>query len=158
MKRPEQQLHRQIVQLLQVYQARGLLAFAHVPNGGYRSATEAGIFTSLGVVPGVADLLVWIKGGASVQFELKAPLAKMRLSPAQIDWIRLMADMGVAVHVVRSVDEVEAVLRDCGVPPVGTMAPGARQDALECAEPPGGYMGSPRPRPSHPAAVKSEIP
>lgn len=121
MRRPEQQLHRQVVQLLQVYQARGLLAFAHVPNGGYRTVTEAGIFTGLGVQPGVADLLVWMPGGRSVQFELKAPLAKMRLSPAQLDWMRLMTDMGVAVHVVRSVDEVEAVLRQCGVPPIGKL-------------------------------------
>jgi hypothetical protein len=123
MKRPEQQLHRAVVDLLQVYQARGLLAFAHVPNGGYRTPTEAGIFTSLGVVPGVADLLVWLPGGRSVQFELKAPLAKMRLSPAQIDWIRRMTDMGVAVHVCRSLDEIEAVLRDNGVPPVGKLSP-----------------------------------
>jgi hypothetical protein len=123
MKRPEQQLHRQVVQLLQVYQARGLLAFAHCPNGGYRTPTEAGIFSGLGVVPGVADLLIWLPGGRSVQFELKAPLAKARLSPAQLDWISRMADMGVAVHVCRSVDEVEAVLRDNGVPAVGTLSP-----------------------------------
>lgn len=121
MKRPEQQLHRQVVQLLQVYQARGLLAFAHCPNGGYRTPTEAGIFSGLGVVPGVADLLIWLPGGRSVQFELKAPLAKARLSPAQLDWISRMADMGVAVHVCRSVDEVEAVLRDNGVPAVGKL-------------------------------------
>jgi hypothetical protein len=121
MRRPEQQLHRAVVQLLQVYQNRGLLAFAHCPNGGYRSPTEAGIFTGMGVVPGVADLLIWMPYGQHAQVELKAPLAKMRLSPAQLDWIRRMADMGVAVHVCRSVDEVEAVLRDNGVPAVGTL-------------------------------------
>lgn len=149
MKRPEQQLHRQVVQLLQVYQGRGLLAFAHVPNGGYRTATEAGIFTSLGVMPGVADLLVWMPGGKSLQFELKAPLAKKRLSPAQLGWIGRMADMGVAVHVCRSVDEVEAVLRNCGVPPVGKIAaagPGGTLDAFEGQE---ATRANPHPRSSH---------
>jgi hypothetical protein len=134
MKRPEQQLHRAVVDLLQVYQNRGLLAFAHVPNGGYRTATEAGIFTSLGVMPGVADLLVWLPGGRSVQCELKAPLAKMRLSPAQIDWIRRMSDMGVAVHVCRSIDEVEAVLRDNGVPAIGKLSP--KPDARKSVDEP----------------------
>lgn len=136
MRRPEQQLHRQVVQLLQVYQARGLLAFAHVPNGGYRTTTEAGIFTGLGVQPGVADLLVWLPGGRSVQVELKAPLARKRLSPAQIEWIRRMADMGVEVHVCRSVDEVEAVLRDCGVPPLSRdQGPAAGQGVGTLDEP-----------------------
>jgi hypothetical protein len=162
MRRPEQQLHRQVVQLLQVYQNRGFLAFAHCPNGGYRTPTEAGIFTGLGVMPGVADLLLWLPGGRSVQLELKAPLAKMRLSPAQIDWIRRMADMGVAVHVCRSVDEVEAVLRAVGVPPVGQLSPGIAVGAAGGAlDAPGRHRGtltSPRPHPSHHSALKSEIP
>jgi hypothetical protein len=94
-----------------------------VPNGGYRPPTEAGIFTGLGVMPGIADLLIWTAGGKHVQVELKAPLAKRTLSPAQIDWIGRMADMGVEVHLCRSVDDVEAVLRDNGVPAVGKLSP-----------------------------------
>jgi hypothetical protein len=124
MRRPEEALHRQIVELLNVYEARGLLAFCHPYNGGYRTPAEAGIGTALGVKAGVPDLLIWLPYGKHVCVELKAPLAKARLSPAQIGWIRRMTDMGVAVHVCRSIDEVEAVLRDNGVPAVGQLSPG----------------------------------
>ena len=58
MRRPEEQLQRAVVDLLQVYQNRGLLTFCHVPNGGFRTKAEAG-GRALGVRAGVPDLLVW---------------------------------------------------------------------------------------------------
>jgi hypothetical protein len=122
MRRPEEALHRQVVELLNVYEARGLLAFCHPYNGGYRTPAEAGIGTALGVKAGVPDLLIWIPNSMFC-IELKAPLAKKRLSPAQFGWIGRMADMGVAVHVCRSLDEVEAVLRAMGVPAIGKLEP-----------------------------------
>ena len=45
------------MQLLRVYQSRGLLTFCHVPNGGWRNPVEAAALKALGTTPGVPDLL-----------------------------------------------------------------------------------------------------
>ena len=119
MRRREEQLHRAVVRLLQVYQSRGLLTFCHVPNGGWRTRTEAGVLKALGTKPAVPDLLLWLPGGGHFQIELKA--GNGRLSAHQAAWISRMTDMGVAVHVIRSLDGLEALLRAEGVPPVGTL-------------------------------------
>src|SRR4051812_16880821 len=129
--RPEEQLHRAIVQLLQVYANRGLLAFCHLPNGGRRSKVEAGVFKAMGTTPGVPDLLIWLPGGGHFQVELKA--GNGRLSAHQAAWVSRMTDMGVAVHVIRSLDGLEALLRAEGVPPVGTLAVAISADVQERA-------------------------
>jgi hypothetical protein len=118
--RLEEQLHRAVVQLLQVYQGRGLLTFCHVPNSGWRTRTEAGVLKAMGTTPGVPDLLLWLPGGGHFQVELKAGSGK--LSVHQAAWISRMTDMGVAVHVIRSLDGLEALLRAEGVPAIGTLA------------------------------------
>jgi hypothetical protein len=119
-RRPEELLHRAVVQLLQVYQNRGMLTFCHVPNGGWRKPTEAAALKALGTTPGVPDLLVWLPGGGHFQIELKAGSGK--LSVYQAAWISRMTDMGVAVHIIRSLDALEALLRAKGVPPIGKLA------------------------------------
>ncbi len=43
MNRPEEQLHRACADLLRLYEARGLLAFCHVPNGFGRTRAEAAL-------------------------------------------------------------------------------------------------------------------
>lgn len=113
--RPEEQLQRAVVQLLAIYEARGLLAFCHVPNGGWRSKAEAGAFVALGVRRGVPDLLVWALGGC---FGIELKSATGRLSAEQIAWRNTLASLGHRVYVCRSLDEVEAVLRIEGVPEV----------------------------------------
>lgn len=117
--KPEAVLQRAIVQLLAIYAGRGLLAFAHVPNGGYRLPSEAGMFRTFGVKAGVPDLLLWLPGGGHFGVELKATSRK--LSPAQADWHATMRALGHRVYVVRTVDELEAVLRREGVPSVGRL-------------------------------------
>jgi hypothetical protein len=118
--RPEEQLHRAVVQLLQVYQARGLLAFCHVPNGGWRKPTEAGRLKAMGTTPGVPDLLLWAADGRSFGIELKAGAGK--LSPAQAAWHDTVSSLGHRVYVCRSVDDVERCLRMESIPPVGKLA------------------------------------
>ena len=44
-----------------------------------------------------------------------------------------MTDMGVAVHVIRSLDGLEALLRAEGVPPVGALAVVTHADVQERA-------------------------
>src|SRR3954454_7983826 len=106
--RSEEQLHRAVVDLLRIYENRDLLAFCHVGNGGRRSKAEAGIFRALGVRAGVPDLLVWLPGGSGFGVELKAAAGK--LSPAQTFWHATLKALGHRVYVVRSLEEMEAVL------------------------------------------------
>jgi hypothetical protein len=119
MNRPEEQLQRAVVQLLGIYEARGLLAYCHVPSGGYRTPAEAGIFHAMGVRRGVPDLLLWTPHGQSFGVELKA--GRGTLSDAQVLWHSTLASLGHRVYVCWSVDEVEAVLRLEGVPVVGKL-------------------------------------
>jgi hypothetical protein len=129
--RPEEQLHRAVVQLLQVYQNRGLLTFCHPYNGGFRTKAEAGIGRALGVRAGVADLLVWKQGGGHFAIELKAGSGK--LSPAQTAWHGTLSGLGHRIYVCRSVDDVERCLRAEAVPPVGTLAVVTHTDVQERA-------------------------
>jgi hypothetical protein len=117
--RPEEQLQRAVVQLLALHAARGLLAFAHVPNGGRRTRAEAGVLRAMGTMPGVPDLLLWLPGGASFAIELKA--GKGALSNAQSVWHSTLASLGHRVYVARSIDDVERALRAEGVPAVGML-------------------------------------
>ena len=117
--RSEEALQRAVVDLLRIYENRGLLAFCHVGNGGRRSKAEAGIFRALGVRAGVPDLLIWLPGGSGFGVELKAAAGK--LSPAQTFWHATVTALRHRVYVVRSLDEMEAVLRAEGVPAVGTL-------------------------------------
>jgi hypothetical protein len=130
-RRPEEQLQRSVVDLLQVYTNRGLLAFCHCPNGERRDRATAGRLKAMGTTPGVPDLLIWLPGGGHFQVELKAGSGK--LSAHQSAWISRMTDMGVAVHVIRSLDGLEALLRAEGVPAIGTLAVAISADVQEKA-------------------------
>ena len=131
MNRPEEQLHRACADLLRLYEARGLLAFCHVPNGFGRTPAEAGIAKALGQRAGVPDLLVWLPGGRSFGVELKA--GKRPLSPAQQTWHATMAALGHRVSVCRLLEEVQAALGVEGVPAIGTFQTGQKK---ACCGPP----------------------
>jgi hypothetical protein len=70
MKRPEQEIQKAVLAHLKVRGVPSILYF-HVPSGGYRRPIEAAIFTSLGAIPGIPDLII-IKGGHCFALELKA--------------------------------------------------------------------------------------
>jgi hypothetical protein len=108
--RPEEGLHRAVVQLLQIYANRGLLAFCHVPNGGRRTRAEAGVLKAMGTTP-----------GGHFAIELKAGRRAV-LSDAQVVWHSTLESLGHRVYLCRSVDDVERCLRAEGVPPVGKLA------------------------------------
>jgi hypothetical protein len=119
MMRAEEQLQRAVVQLLALYEARGLLAYCHVGNGGYRTPAEAGVLHAMGVRRGVPDLLLWTPHAQSFGVELKA--GKGKESDAQILWRSTLESLGHRVYVCFSLAEVEAVLRVEGVPAIGRM-------------------------------------
>jgi hypothetical protein len=117
--RSEEQLHRAVVDLLRIYENRGLLAFCHVGNGEWRHKATGGRLKAMGLRAGVPDLLVWADGGRGFGVELKAGAGK--LSPAQTFWHATLETLGHRVYVVRSLDEMEAVLRAEDVPAVGML-------------------------------------
>jgi len=115
----EEQLQRAVCALLAIYEARGLLAFCHVPNGGYRTPAQAGAFKAMGVRSGVPDLIIWTGSGHSFGIELKGPKGKP--SDAQILWKSTLESLGHRVYVAWSLQEVEAALRLERVPPIGKL-------------------------------------
>lgn len=102
MRRPEQDLQRVCVQLLQIYESLGKLTFAHVPNGGKRGKVEAAIMKGLGVRAGFPDFIICWPGGMSGFIELKS--SDGRLSEKQEEWRDQLMFFGHNWAVVRSVD------------------------------------------------------
>jgi hypothetical protein len=100
MRRPEQQLQRTVLRHLEVRAARSTYWF-HVGNGGWRSPAEAKVFKSLGVRPGVPDLIL-IHQGRTFGLEIKADGGK--LTPVQATAHVLMRDAGAEVEVAEGID------------------------------------------------------
>jgi hypothetical protein len=106
--RPEQGVQRAIVDHLRWRAVPGAFAF-HPANGGWRSAVEAKIFKSLGVVAGVPDIII-IHGGQCFGLELKAD--RGRLTNVQRDAHERMREAGALVAVVHGIDEAVAQLSE----------------------------------------------
>jgi hypothetical protein len=87
--------------------------WAHVPNGGYRYATEAKRLKAMGTVPGTPDLLL-IHRGAACWLELKRKGGY--LSPAQSYCHQRLSEAGSPVSVCRTIEDVEAALIRAGIP------------------------------------------
>jgi len=132
LKRPEEALQRAVCGLLAIYEARGLLAYCHVPNGGYRTPAQAGVFKALGVRSGVPDLIVWTDRGHSFDIELKA--GRGRESDAQVLFRSTLESLGHRVYVCWSLQEVEAALRLERVPAVGKLAGSHQADSRRVLE------------------------
>ena len=108
----EDDLQRDVCRFLDVALPTGSMYFA-VPNGGRRHAREAARMKGLGLRAGIPDLEV-IHRGRALFIELKAKRGVM--SQAQRDMLRLLGFCGCPVMLCRSVPEVEAALRDAGMP------------------------------------------
>jgi hypothetical protein len=104
--RPEQQLQRAVLEHLAWRGVPGMFWF-HVPNGGYRTAVEAAIFKSLGLIPSVPYLLL-VHGGRIYALELKAKGG--RLSPTQLETQARMREAGAVVAAATGIDEALAHL------------------------------------------------
>ena len=87
----------------------GELTFFHVPNGGRRTKVEGGIFKSLGVVAGVADLVLLFPGGKCAFVEIKAP--EGRLSLAQKAFRNTVEAFGFAYAECHDLNAVEKFIR-----------------------------------------------
>jgi hypothetical protein len=107
-KHPEQQIQRAVADHLRWRGVPGLFWF-HPANGGWRSAIEAAIFKSLGVVAGVPDIII-IHSGQCFGLELKAD--RGRLTDVQRDAHERMREAGARVATVYGIDEALAQLCD----------------------------------------------
>jgi len=108
--RAEHTLQCAVVQYLRLACPDGLV-FA-VPNGGHRSKRVGADLRREGLLAGVPDLcLIW--RGRSLFIELKTPLGG--LSKTQRAVHRALVAAGAEVMVCRSLDQVEASLREAGL-------------------------------------------
>jgi VRR-NUC domain len=108
---PEATFQRSLVDHLR-WCARADVWWAHIPNGGARTAIEGAIFKSLGVQPGAPDLLI-VRAGQALFIELKAPGRK--LSPLQVECHEALRRAGAAVETADNIDQALASLRRLGV-------------------------------------------
>jgi hypothetical protein len=108
---PEQGIQRAVIDHLRWRGMPGAFAF-HVPNGGWRSAIEAAIFKSLGVVAGVPDIII-IYGGRCYALELKAEGG--RVTPKQLEAIAAMEAAGAYCCIAEGLDRALAVLEQWGL-------------------------------------------
>lgn len=110
--RPEQVIHRAVVQHLEARGVPGML-FLHVPNGGWRSHTEAAILKGMGVRKGASDLLFWHKN-RTFALELKASGGK----PPTVEQMQFMSDFNAAGGygcIVEGLDRALKVLETWGL-------------------------------------------
>ena len=73
--RPEQAIHKAVVQYLELEENLGSLTFFHVPNGGRRGKAEGATFKALGVRAGAADLVLLFPSGVYASIYFKTPTA-----------------------------------------------------------------------------------
>jgi len=106
MKRPEEALHRAVIQYLAWVKPRAL--YFHCPNGEARSKATGGRLKAMGTLPGVADLLFVCEDGRIKFIELKAE--GKYLSPAQKAFKETVTALGADYAVARSVDDVAETL------------------------------------------------
>ena len=111
MNRPEDGLQKFAVSLLKLSAAPGVLWF-HPPNGARTSIRTGARMKALGVLAGVADLVIVRPGGLVYFLELKTP--KGSLSPAQRAFRDACEANGVPYAVAASPEAVEALLRGWG--------------------------------------------
>jgi hypothetical protein len=112
MKRPEQDLQRQLCKMLQTVLLPGTFWYA-VPNGGYRTPAEAAILQGQGVRAGVPDL-AFVHAGKALFLELKAQDGY--LTPIQRAVHDELRKAGARVEVARSLNQAFAHLQSFGVP------------------------------------------
>lgn len=110
-RRPEQAIHRAVVQHLRQRGAPGLV-FVHPANGGSRRPIEAAIFKSLGVRAGASDLLLW-HDGKSFALELKPPGG--RATDAQLEFLSDMEKAGAFTCLCEGLDRALHVLESWGL-------------------------------------------
>jgi hypothetical protein len=104
---PEAALQVTVVEALRLLGVPGLLYF-RVPNDGKRTAA-AGLWEKrMGLLPGVADLVILLPGKPVLFLELKA--RGERQSPEQIGFASACRDVGAVYALADTIDDALAIL------------------------------------------------
>ncbi len=108
----EDEIHTSIYSFLLRVLPRSWIAF-HPANGGWRDPRTAGKFKRLGVLPGVADIILLGPVGRVACIEVK--IEGGRLSPAQVWFSSHCKACGIPYTVARSIEDVRAFLDNCNI-------------------------------------------
>jgi hypothetical protein len=111
MKRPEQQMQRQVFAHIRARSYPGVFAF-HVANGVNSSARIGGIMKSMGLVAGVPDICI-IHRATSHFLELK--VGRNKPTQRQKDVMDMLQLAGARVAVAYSLDEALYTLECWGI-------------------------------------------
>ena len=117
----EEELHRAVAQYLERSTYPHECLWWHTPNGGGRGPAEGGILKAMGVKAGIPDLFI-LRNGLLFGIELKSEDGNV--SPSQGAMIMALDHHNVPVVVCRSIDEVEAALRQWSIPTHGRIRTG----------------------------------
>jgi len=107
----EDQTQHAVMAHLKVRARHGLFWFA-VPNGGWRTKAEAGVFSATGVVAGVPDIIL-IFGGHVYGLEIKKQGG--RLSPVQIKAHAAMISAGAIIATADGLTDALLILEHWGM-------------------------------------------
>ena len=107
----EGQIHRAVVAQLHARAKPDALWF-HVPNGGRRNPIEGAQFKRMGVLAGVADLIILHRGHA-YGLELKSETG--RPSVAQMEFMSRLTQAGGFGCITQGLDRAISVLERWGV-------------------------------------------
>lgn len=115
MKRKEQLLQISAIEYLNRFASHTL--FFHVQNNA-KSKRMGGIYKAMGVMPGVADILMFWDDpdeyiNLKAAIELKSPKGKQ--STAQCDFMRRWTVLGGKYAIIKSMEELEAILLSWGI-------------------------------------------
>ncbi len=129
-RRPEQAIHKAVVQHLRTRAVPGLVWW-HTPNGGARSKAEGAIFKSMGVRAGVSDF-IFVHDNRIYALELKAEGG--RATEAQLKFLADIDAAGAYTAMPEGLDPALATLEVWGlIKPAITMK-AILQNVSEAAE------------------------
>lgn len=112
----EDALHFSIVQMLRL-KLDPLVIFFHAANGEERHPLVGQKLEKMGVLPGVADIVLILQDGRAAFMEIKGTDSRGRpgkQSLVQEVFARRCGDVRARYAIVRSLDEAEAFLRVLG--------------------------------------------
>lgn len=94
---------------------RNKILFFHPPNGGKRALSEARLLKSMGVSPGVPDIIIVdpVPGYVGTALELKR-LTGGTVSKKQREWLSALEDRGWAALVARGARDAIRQLKELG--------------------------------------------
>lgn len=102
-----------IAQFLKLNEDTAIWTYFSVPNGEPRDKASAGKIKAMGGRAGVPDLVIDHLGKITY-VEVKTDIGTM--SDDQEKWAVGCRKRGVELHIVRSVDDMEGVLKHLGIP------------------------------------------